>query len=485
MQPVDGSILQVLGGLSGEPLTVHLMSQEAKKIESVRDLTRCLTRNVTRPLGRTPGTPFSVHWIRLIHTDASMASMELHDEDPVNPETWEWLEQGSLRYMRADVFSFPPEALPSGDDLKFSYENLEELLDPKLLIGYAFKLCKHGGQAWCENVFTLWTSALLSLSSNQVNAVENILGHTLLNRCFSLLQGLDEAEELMRAADPDCDNRNWPDSYEDFYDKQWPDDAFEDFLHKTFASMTIELVRQKADPQRVKEIFRNMFTEKVKSIVWKLVQGQSCGCNRRSCTRGALRFGLGADLLMALIDKGLPRCCWAGHWGPFNDNLLQHIIAPVAAKPVDWNPRDGAKARLCRFLAKRFSLEELCYQNRDFKNALWYVLQYCENSPFQADPLWVRVRDVIRERMQRQVREFQGSLLALVDLARSVRASFGGGIDALEALPAFEEQMWQRAAIIREEWLRMGWTFAQDSANGQVSEVLDWHFRAVGQGIVC
>lgn len=31
----------------------------------------------------------------------------------------------------------------------------------------------------------------------------------------------------------------------------------------------------------------------------------------------------------------------------------------------------------------------------------------------------------------------------------------------------------------------MGWTFAQDSANGQVSEVLDWHFRAVGQGIVC
>ena len=322
--------------------------------------------------------------------------------------------------------------------------------------------------------------------------MENILGHTLLNRCFSLLQGLDEAEELMRAADPDCDNRNWPDSYEDFYDKQWPDDAFEDFLHKTFASMTIELVRQKADPQRVKEIFRNMFTEKVKSIVWKLVQGQSCGCNRRSCTRGALRFGLGADLLMALIDKGLPRCCWAGHWGPFNDNLLQHIIAPVAAKPVDWNPRDGAKARLCRFLAKRFSLEELCYQNRDFKNALWYVLQYCENSPFQADPLWVRVRDVIRERMQRQVREFQGSLLALVDLARSVRASFGGnltllvtfhfalkthrkhwrtphscsqthrayckqgGIDALEALPAFEEQMWQRAAIIREEWLRPG-----------------------------
>ena len=42
----------------------------------------------------TPGTPFCVYWIRLIHTNASTASMELHDEDPVNPETWEWLEQG-------------------------------------------------------------------------------------------------------------------------------------------------------------------------------------------------------------------------------------------------------------------------------------------------------------------------------------------------------------------------------------------------------
>eukprot|EP00435_Cladocopium_sp_Y103_P024047 s2968_g5.t2 len=259
----------------------------------------------------------------------------------------------------------------------------------------------------------------------------------------------------MRAADPDCDDRNWPDSYEDFHDKQWPGDTFEDFLHQTFASMTIELVRQKADPQRVKEIFRNMDTEKVKSIVWKLVQGH-CDCNRRSCTRGALRFGLGADLLMALIDKGLPRCCWSGCCGPFNDNLLQHIIAPVAAKPVRWNPRDGAKARLCRFLAKRSSLEELCYQNKDFKNALWYVLQYCENCPFLPDPLWIRVRDVIRERMQAQVREFQGNLLALVELARSVRASLGGGVDALESLPAFEEQMWQRAASIQKEWLRRG-----------------------------
>ena len=54
MQPVDGgNTLQVVGGLSGEPLTVHLTCQEAKKIESVRDLKRCIARNVTRPLGRS------------------------------------------------------------------------------------------------------------------------------------------------------------------------------------------------------------------------------------------------------------------------------------------------------------------------------------------------------------------------------------------------------------------------------------------------
>ena len=405
--------------------------------------------------------------------------------------------------MLADVFCFPPEELPSGDDLNFSFQNLEELLDPKLLIGYAFKLCKHGGHAWCERVFSLWTSALLSLSSNQVNAVENIFGHTLLNRCLSLLQGLDEAEDLMRAADPDFANRiQWADWYEDFYDKHWPGDPFEDFLHKTFASMTIELVRQKADPHRVEESFRHMNKDRVKSDLWKLVQGHPYGCSRLR-NDGALRFGLGADLLMALINKGLPRCCWAGHWGPFDDNLMQHIMAPLAAVPGDWEPEDGAKAELCIFLAERFSLKERCHQATDGQIAFSHAEEFCFFGAWTANTPWIKVRDVIRERMQTQVREFQGSLLALVELARSVRASFGGNltitivsfaschiqiaqttpehartiqnthphkrrtccqqdqqgdIDALESLPAFEEQMWQRAAIIRQEWLRPGST---------------------------
>ena len=111
--------------------------------------------------------------------DASTASTELQDDDPVNPETWEWLEQGKggkqqihsaekrcmpqesgcsfhsccvpcQRCHQARLNSCPdvpwkvrfstcllmwvllaPEELPAIDDLTFSYENLEELLDPQ------------------------------------------------------------------------------------------------------------------------------------------------------------------------------------------------------------------------------------------------------------------------------------------------------------------------------------------------------------------
>jgi len=28
--------------------------------------------------------------------------------------------------------------------------------------------------------------------------------------------------------------------------------------------------------------------------------------------------------------------------------------------------------------------------------------------------------------------------------------------DSLDSLPAFEEQMWQQAAVVRQHWLRLG-----------------------------
>ena len=43
----------------------------------------------------TPGTPFSVYWVRLSHMDAFMAGMELLDDDPVHAEIWKCLEQGT------------------------------------------------------------------------------------------------------------------------------------------------------------------------------------------------------------------------------------------------------------------------------------------------------------------------------------------------------------------------------------------------------
>mmetsp|Transcript_20759 Transcript_20759/g.45655 ORF Transcript_20759/g.45655 Transcript_20759/m.45655 type:complete len:90 (-) Transcript_20759:131-400(-) len=75
--------------------------------------------------------------------------------------------------------------------------------------------------------------------------------------------------------------------------------------------------------------------------------------------------------------------------------------------------------------------------------------------------------------------QFRGSLLELTELARCARAGLGGEIGSLESLPAFDE----RAADIRQEWSRMGWMFTQDSMNGQVSEVMNWHFETVGRGI--
>eukprot|EP00435_Cladocopium_sp_Y103_P014836 s1934_g3.t1 len=462
MQQVEGDVsnpcLRVVR-LSGELLEVPLTRHEANKTMSVRDLKRCLAKNDTT-ICRIPGSPFLICRIWLIH------DTPLQDEQLVE---WEWFEQGSLQYVVKDVMSSALEELPPGDDLIFCYQDLEELLNPRLLISYICKIWKQRGQAFCEHVFTCWRSAILSLPREVYSSTAT------LHRCLAILVGLEEAEDLMRAEDPETFSNG-------FYDKRRLVDNLEVFLHKTFASMTIELVRQKVDVETVEHAFHYidyMDREKAKNDLWKLVQGHP----RCYCCAG-LRFGLGADLMVALIEKGLPRWCWAGHSDFYQDNLLQHIIAPVAAQPVDWDPQEaGAKARLCRFLAERFSLEELCYQNKDFKNALWYVVHCCENSPFQADPLWVRVRDEIQERMQAQVRQFQGSLLALVELAQSVRASSACGIDPMDDLPAFEEQMWQRASIIRGEWLRMGWRFAGQGANAQVSEVLTWHYQAVGAGL--
>ena len=260
--------------------------------------------------------------------------------------------------------SFALDQLSPSDDLIFFYKDLDQLLEPKPLIAYAAKICKQKGQAFCEHLFGSWASAFRSLSSDESNSYEKPFGFTLLNRCMVLLQGLEQTEDIVRdvirAEHPNADHRF-------FHDGHWPGDPFEDFLTRTFASATIELVTRKLLPETVEESFP-FSSDALKRDLWKLVRAKMPRRGGGS-ELGGLRFGLGADLMMALIDKGLPHWCWGGCLGPFNDNLLQYIIEPTAQRHM--GDKAEAEGRLCIFLAERLSLEELCHQNQDGCNALF------------------------------------------------------------------------------------------------------------------
>ena len=324
--------------------------------------------------------------------------------------------------------SFALDQLPPSDDLIFFYKDLDQLLEPKPLIAYAAKICKQKGQAFCEHVFGSWASALRSLSSDGSNSYEKPFGFTLLNRCMVLLQCLEQTEDivvhLIRAEHPNADHRFLR---EFFPDGNW----FEDFLHRTFASATLELVKHKLLPETVEESFP-FTSDALKQDLWTLVRAKKPMRDGRSLL-GSLEFGLGADLMMALIDKGLPHWCWGGCLGPFNDNLLQYIIEPTAQRHM--GDKEEAEGRLCIFLAERLSLEDLCHQNQDGWNALFYAEDFAEVAGRNHHGgLWIQVRDVIREQMEAKVREFQGSLHQLVELTESVRAGLGGNLVLFELM---------------------------------------------------
>ena len=226
-----------------------------------------------------------------------------------------------------------------------------------------------------------------------MNSYEKPFGFTLLNRCMVLLQCLEQTEiivrDQIRAEHPNADHRILRDI---FHDGHWPGDLFEDFLHQTVASTTIELVKHKLLPETVEESFP-FTSDALKQDLWNSVRTKKPMRDGRSLL-GSLEFGLGADLMMALIDKGLPHWYWRGCLGPFNDNLLQYII-----EPTDFRHRTDkgeAEGRLCIFLAERLSLEELCHQNQDGWNALFYAEDFAE----VAGGLWIQVRDVIRDQME-------------------------------------------------------------------------------------
>ena len=346
---------------------------------------------------------------------------------------------GSLQYVVSDIMDLAPEELPAEDSLVCYYADLEQLLDPKLLITYAYWICKAKGHVFCEHVFGAWTTAMRNLPGSACSP-------SLLHRFLALLKSLEDADDIMRATDPDvfakevANFEDYLDQFQDFHDKWWPGDSLVGFFHRTFASMTIEFVRQKLDARTIEEAFcRNEDEEKVKCL-WKFVGGDRWYRRNALHHRQTLRSGLGEELMMALIDKGLPKWCWVGPFGPYNDNLLQYIIEPIAAQPIDGDEEEEeeAKGRLCEFLAERFSLEELCRENEKGENVLYHASILRDFFfQFQREPhqnIWIRVCRVMAQRMVQCVREFQGSLPKLIDLAQRAYYGLRGDLFVLRAL---------------------------------------------------
>ena len=319
-----------------------------------------------------------------------------------------------------------PEELPAKDSLVCYYTNLEELLDPKLLITYAYWICKAKGHVFCEHVFGAWKSAMLSLPSSACSS-------SLLSGCLALLGRLDDEfiQGVMTATDPDVFARevaDYEDQFQDFHDKKWPFVSCKDCLHRVFASGTIEVVRQKLDARTVETFCQNGNEEEVKGDLWKLVGEHLSQRERGVLICAGLNFGLGAELMMALIEKGLPRWCWAGLLGPYNDNLLLYILAPMDSAMHwydDLEDEQEAKGKLCIFLAEKFRLEELCREDVQGRNALSYAESIHDRVEID---VWVQLHRVIAQRMVPCVRGFQGSLPKLIDLAKDVHYGLRGNL---------------------------------------------------------
>ena len=192
----------------------------------------------------------------------------------------------------------------------------------------------------------------------------------------------------------------------------------------------IELVKEKLDAPTLEAAFPpNRKEDAVKYALWKLLGHPA---ERGSCYLSwGLDSGLGAELMMALIDKGLPEWCWAGLLGPYNDNLLLYVLAPLAAGAPAWYDDEEAKGRLCIFLAERFSLEELCREDERGKNALSYAEMIHHDRWSEGNvgrTVWIQVHRVIAQRMVQCVREFQGSLPQLIKLAQDLHYGLRGDL---------------------------------------------------------
>ena len=333
--------------------------------------------------------------------------------------------KGSLQYVVVDFVQFMLgdlnfEQLPH---LDFAPDP-HKMLQPRLAIFDAHKVFVRRGHdvSACQYFYDAWEAAIMSLGSARANVVEAD-GGTVLGRMLALLQ---EALTLDWNPfwDPDIDGP----------DGQRVGDDFLQISEHAIVTTVIRFVTEKLQVQTVKQTFQP-HQDELKSLLWRFVQ------DKLSLPRGAghhpgLLEGRGATLMLALIEKGLPRWYWGGchGFGHFGDNLLQYILESTCCPVVFYETE--AEGFLCLALAERYTLEEFFHKTTAGCISLGYAKDITEMITARREAggylgesdlrVWFEVDTKIREQMQSRARDFQGSLLEFAALTGSVRAALRG-----------------------------------------------------------
>eukprot|EP00438_Fugacium_kawagutii_P011393 Skav219000 [mRNA] locus=scaffold169:380094:380939:+ [translate_table: standard] len=196
---------------------------------------------------------------------------------------------------------------------------------------------------------------------------------------------------------------------------------FVDLLQMEVGKMAVRFVKEKLSVQTVIQTFQTPSDEVRESL--GMLTGED-----RFRSLGPRLYGFGAEFILALMEKGLPRWCWGGHATHPGDNLLQYVLKETMRITQG---KTEAERKLCIELAKRLSLEELCNQDGLRRNALDYAVKVVDaRQAWDRDevPAWMEVRDTIRQQIEARVREFQGDMMDLVALTASVRHSLKGAL---------------------------------------------------------
>jgi len=432
---VRGSALR----LNGEETEISLAGSDSEQLFSARYVKTCLA-------AADPGAPVFC-FLRLIRMDG----VEINDDELINRET---LEEGQLHYVLLKM-----DAKCDQKQLPVLAMDPEECFDPRLILTVAHKIWVENdrdasAESLCRYFCVAWKEAVMRLPHADAN--ETICEETWLSKLLKLVWEVAETE--------DCRGYCWEGQFITYLG-----DDFIDLAHDTVGKTAIQFVKEKLEAGTVEQAFET--ENDLKDILWKLIR-QDDGL-RGHPSLGGLRFGLGAELMLQLIEKGLPRWVWASPVGEFDDNLLQHILVPVKHGPLCDHGKTLAESKLCIALAERFNLEEFCHHNSaEGQNALCLAADFAfnlqdavENKSFFWRHLvddvapWRQVHEAIQQQMKERIKEFDGSL----------------PLHQGEFL--VEDGLWEQAAMIRKEWLRMGWRFACTTIDEQICEVVSWYFQ--------